>query len=529
MDNRPKPLVLIILDGWGVAPDGEGNALTRAKTPNLNKYIHMYPTMTVMASGQEVGLSWGEMGNSEVGHLNIGAGRVYYQTFPRITKDITDGSFFDNAAFLRAGEHVKKNKSRLHIFGIVSEGNVHGALDHILALLEVAKRQGIEDVYIHGFLDGRDAIYNSGKGFIQKLQKGIADKGVGEIASLSGRFYAMDRDNRYERVEAAYNAITYTGTENVATATDPLEAITESYNKEVYDEQFSPTVLTKRGKAVGSVQEHDAVIFANFRPDRVRELTKAFVLPTFDKFKRKEFTDLVFVTMTEYENALPVTAIAYPPVVIKNSLAEVVSRAGLSQFHIAETEKYAHVTFFLNGTVEEPFQGEAREIIPSPHVASYDQQPEMSAPLIAKRTVEVIEQNTYDCIFLNFANGDMVAHTGNFDATVKGVEVVDVCIGMIVNAALAKNGVVLITADHGNAEEVVNLQTGEMDKEHSTNPVPFIVIGKQWEGQTSPAGDPLGGDLSLMAPVGVLADIAPTILKILQIPQPEEMTGQPLM
>lgn len=529
-DHQSTPLVLIICDGWGVAPDSEGNGLTRAKTPNLNKYIHTYPTMTVAAAGTEVGLSWGEMGNSEVGHLNIGAGRVYYQTFPRITKEIQDGtSFFENSAFKKAIEHLERTKGALHIMGIVSEGNVHGALEHIYALLEVAKRAGVKKVFVHGFLDGRDTIYNSGKDFVAKLEKKMAELKVGTLASLSGRYFGMDRDNRWDRVEAAYNAITFDGSTQTATAESAQEAIAASYAKEVWDEQFVPTVIVKKGKPTGSVVDGDAIIFSNFRPDRAREITKAFVLPTFTNFKRKEFHDLAFVTMAEYEAGLPVTAIAYPPVVIKNCLAEVISKAGLTQLHIAETEKYAHVTFFLNGTIEEPFQGESREIIPSPHVQSYDTVPEMSAPLIAKRVVEVLEKKQFDCIFMNFANGDMVAHTGNIQATIKAAEVVDTCVGMIVSATLAQNGVVLITGDHGNAEEVANLQTGEIDKEHSTNPVPLIVIGKQWEGQAGPSGDPPGGDLSLLQPVGVLADVAPTILKILNIPQPEDMTGQALM
>jgi 2,3-bisphosphoglycerate-independent phosphoglycerate mutase len=526
MSDRPKPVVLAVLDGWGVAPDHKGNAITQAKTPNFDKFIKEYPVMTLSASSNEVGLSYGEMGNSEVGHLNIGAGRVYYQTFPRINKEIEDGTFFEKEAFLKASEHTKNNKSALHLIGLISPGNVHASSHHCYALLDFAKRQKIKKVYIHAIMDGRDAIYNAGLKFIEDLQAKIKEYKVGEIASLLGRYYALDRDNRWDRIEKAYNTIALGVGEQYFK--DPIEAINANYEKEIYDEEFPATVIGKEGKPTATINEGDSVIFFNFRPDRARQLTQAFTLPSFDKFKREYIKDLFFVTMTEYEKELPVTVV-YPPDIVKNCLAEVISKAGLKQFHVAETEKYAHITFFLNGTVEEPFPNEDRKIIPSPKVPSYDKAPEMSSVEITKEVVKAIESDNYDVIFLNFANADMVSHTGNLEAAKKGIEAVDKGLGKIAEHVLAKDGVFMITADHGNGEEVVNLQTGEKVKEHSTNPVPFVIIGKEYKGQAGPAGDPPEGDLSLMTPVGMLGDVAPTVLKIVNIEQPPEMTGQPLL
>ncbi|KKW42950.1 MAG: 2,3-bisphosphoglycerate-independent phosphoglycerate mutase [Candidatus Magasanikbacteria bacterium GW2011_GWA2_56_11] len=524
--SRPKPLVLAILDGWGVAPEHEGNAITRAKLPNFARFIKDYPAMTLYASGTEVGLSFGEMGNSEVGHLNIGAGRVYYQTFPRINKCLGDGSFFTNKAFLSAAEHARKNKSALHLIGLVSPGNVHASDTHLFGLLEFCKQQKLKQVAVHAILDGRDTIYNSGADFIKKLQAKIKDIGVGKIASLCGRFYAMDRDNRWDRIEKAYRAMA----DGVAAEyfKDPVKAIESSYAKEIYDEEFVPVVIGKEGEPAAKVEAGDAVIFFNFRPDRARQLTQAFVLPSFAKFDRPYIKELRFVTMTEYEKETPVV-VAFSPNVVVNCLSEAVSQAGLRQFHIAETEKYAHITFFLNGTIEDPFPNEERAIIPSPKVSSYDQAPEMSAAEITREVVKAVDEEKYDVIMLNLANADMVGHTGNLRATVKGAEAVDKSLGQIAEHVLAKGGVLLITADHGNGEEVINLQTGEKDKEHSTNPVPFLVIAEAYRGQTGPSGDPPNGDLSLLHPVGMLADVAPTALSLLGIPQPPEMTGRALM
>lgn len=523
---KNKPVVLAILDGWGVAPKNEGNAIRRAELPNFSKFLREYPTMTLSAAGNEVGLMFGEMGNSEVGHLNIGGGRVYYQMIPRIDKAIAEESFFSNKAFLKAAEQVQKNKSALHLIGLVSPGNVHASEKHCYALLEFARQQKIKNVYLHVILDGRDVMYNSGLEFVKGLQEKIKEYKRGEIATISGRFYALDRDNRWDRIEKAYRAMAEGQAENYYD--DPLQAIQDSYEKKVYDEEFIPVVIGKKNKPVGLVKEGDAVIFFNFRPDRARELTKAFVLPGFAKFERHYLRDLVFVTMAEYEKELPVE-VAFPPRVVHDCLAEAISKAGLKQFHIAETEKYAHITFFLNGTIEDPFPNEDRKIIPSPKVSSYDQAPEMSANEVTKETIKVIESDTYDAIMLNFANADMVGHSGNLLATIKACESVDKCLGKLAEHILAKDGILLITADHGNAEEKINLQTGEKLKEHSTNPVPFIIIANKFKGQAGPAGDPPDGDLSLMPPVGMLADVAPTMLKFLEVPQPGEMTGRALI
>ncbi len=524
--KRPKPAVLLILDGWGVAPAAEGNAITQAKTPVMNDIIRRYPAMTLRASGEDVGLSWGEMGNSEVGHLAIGAGRVYYQMLPRIDRDIALGDFFRNAAFLKAIEQVKTHNSKLHLVGLVSGGRVHAMDTHAHALLQLAANQGLSQVFVHAILDGRDTLYNAGFDFISTLQEKMRQLKTGKLATLCGRFYAMDRDNRWDRVEKAYNAMARGMAE--VTAEDALVAMKASYAKEVYDEQLPPTVLLENGHPVATIGENDAVIFFNFRPDRARELTKAFVLPEFDAFPRQQIPNLEFVTMAEYETRLPVD-VAYPPLVVRQTLAEVFAEHGLKQLHIAETEKYAHVTFFLNGTREEPFSGEERVIIPSPQVASYDQEPRMSADAITDRVVKEIRGGAYDVIVANFANADMVAHTGNLEATKEAVEAVDGCVGKIVSAAVSAGGAVFITADHGNAEEVRNLQTGDIDKEHSTNPVPFLIVSAALEGQASPAGEVPGGDLSLSLPVGMLPDVAPTILKLMDLPQPPEMTGSALM
>lgn len=528
MPYHYKPVVLTIFDGWGVAPASQGNAVTAAKTPNFSEYLKKYPAMTLYASGSEVGLLFGEIGNSEVGHLNIGGGRIYYQSCPRVNQGIADGSFFTNRAFVAAVEQVKKNKSRLHLIGMLSSGNVHSSTEHLYALLALCQRSGLsKEVFVHVILDGRDCQYNAGAQFTAELRKKMDELKVGKVASVSGRFYALDRDNRWPRVEKAYRAMAEGKGEREAA--DPVKAIEESYANKVYDEEFAPTVIVdKAGKPLATVRPGDAAIFFNFRPDRARELTKAFVLPGFDKFERSYIKDLYFVTMMEYEKDLPAVA-AYEPMVVRNCLAEVVSREKLKQFHAAETEKYAHVTFFLNGTVEDAFPGEERALVPSPGVANYAEAPAMSAAGVAKEAVKAIDSGKYDLIVVNFANADMVGHTGDRAATIAGVEAADQGLGEIVQHALANSGVVVMTADHGNAEEVINLQTGEIDKEHSTNPVPLIIIGRDFMGQAGPGGDAPEGDLSLLPPVGVLADVAPTVLKLMGVPQPPEMTGRALI
>jgi 2,3-bisphosphoglycerate-independent phosphoglycerate mutase len=522
---RPKPVALIILDGWGVAPESVGNAVARAETPVMDRLILNYPAMTISASSTEVGLNWGEMGNSEVGHLNIGAGRVYYQTMPRINKAVAEGGFADNEALKGAVEHAKEKGSRLHLIGLVSPGGVHSHQDHLFALLEMAAASGLKNVFVHAILDGRDTLLDSGIDFVTKTTEVMARLGTGRIASVSGRYYAMDRDNRWDRIEKAYRAIA----EGVGEKSeDPLAAIRESYAKKVYDEEFVPTVITEKGRPLAVVGPNDAVIFWNFREDRARELTKAFVLPDFDKFGRVYQPEIFFVSMTEFEKGLP-THIAFPPDIITDCLAKVVSDHGLAQLHLAETEKYAHVTFFMNGQREEAFSGEDRVLVPSPRVASYDERPEMSEDEVTERAVSAIQENKHDLIIMNYAAPDMVGHTGDLDATIRACAFTDECVGRVVDAVLAMGGVALITADHGNAEEVRNLQTGGIDKEHSTSPVPFIIVGKEYEGMNMGLPEGMGADLTLVPPVGVLGDVAPTILKIMGLPQPAEMTGRPLI
>ncbi len=523
--DRPKPIVLLILDGFGIAPDSDGNAVSRAHMPVYKNIVEHYPAMAVRASGEAVGLSWGQMGNSEVGHLTIGAGRIFFQSLPRINMSIEDGSFYENPAFLNAINHAKNNKSTLHIMGLCSPGGVHAHIEHLYALLDLCKRNKFSKVAIHAFLDGRDTIYNSGISFIEELENKINEYKVGQIATLGGRFYAMDRDNRWDRIQKMYDAMVKGEGEEASSAKDAIQA---SYDKGVFDEEFIPTVIKKGGKPVATIKDNDALLFFNFRPDRARQITKAFSLPEFEKFERTKIENLHMATMMEYEKDLPVE-VAYPPQKIDTCLAKVISDAGLRQLHIAETEKYAHVTFFLNGMVEDEFPGEDRVIIPSPRVSSYDQAPEMANVQIAERIVKEIAGGGYDFIVANFASPDMVAHTGNFEATVKAHESLDKCMGRIIDAALAVGGIVLITADHGNSEELVNLTTGEIDKEHSTNPVPFLIIGKQLEGMKAPTGDVIGGDLSMTPPVGMLADVAPTILRLMGIPQPDDMIGRTLI
>lgn len=523
-----RPTVLIILDGWGIAPDGPGNAITKAKTPNMTRFEASYPTAVIVSSGDSVGLRWGEMGNSEVGHLNIGAGQVFYQNLPRVNREIASGDFFTNPTLLRAAEHAKKNKGKFQLMGIVSNGGVHGHIDHLFALLEFCVKQKIKDVVLHAFLDGRDATFNSGKIFIQDaIDKAKELKINMTIASMSGRQFAMDRDNRWEKVNLAYNAIV--NGIGVQSDTDPISYLENSYEQKVYDEEVPPVVFIKNGKPLATVEDGDSLVFFNFRSDRAREITKAIVVPHFDKVEnKKEFRDLFFATMVEYEKDLPVE-VMLPPIIITQPIAKVVADAGLKQLHIAETEKYAHVTFFVNGGLEQVFENEDRKMVASSKVASYDLKPEMRAKEIADEAVKQVQAENYDFYIINFANPDMVAHTGNLKASIKANEVVDKQVGRIVEAVLAHNGLVCITADHGNAEELLNLQTGEIDKEHSTNPVPLILIANDLEGKSLGLPDGIAGDLSLVPPSGILADVAPTLLKLMGLDIPDEMTGSPLI
>ncbi len=517
-----QPAVLLILDGFGVAPPSRGNCIALAKTPNLDRLIERYPAMTLQASGDAVGLPWGEMGNSEVGHLTIGAGKVIYQDLPRITRAIIDRSFFSNPAFRQAIANTTAHDSTLHLIGMFSSAGVHSFDEHAFAILELCKKSKVARVAIHVILDGRDSPYNSGATFVGKLQKKINTIGLGKIATLSGRFYAMDRDNRWDRIGLAYHAFVHG---RGPQADDPLAAIKASYATSVYDEQFLPTVMTTNGHPVATVGAHDSIIFFNYRSDRARELTKALTLPGFEKFDRGEYLkDVVVVTMTEYERDIPVT-VAFPPEEITTPLAKVYSDAGLAQLHAAETEKYAHVTFFFNGGVEASFPGEERILVPSPSVAAYDQKPDMSAREITDRVITAMDSGKYSFIVVNFANPDMIGHTGNIPATIRAITTIDVLVGQIVEATLAINGFVMITADHGNAEDKIDGQTGAVGKEHSANPVPLLVIADNLPTELVERFKAPLRDLSSLTPVGVLADVAPTLLGLAGLPIPDDMTG----
>ncbi|MCC6638967.1 2,3-bisphosphoglycerate-independent phosphoglycerate mutase [Candidatus Falkowbacteria bacterium] len=520
--------VLVVIDGWGIAPPSVGNAIAKSKTPHLNELMSRYPTSTLVSYGDAVGLRWGEMGNSEVGHLSIGAGMVFYQNLPRINKEIARGEFYNNEVLMEAASHVKKNKSAFHVVGLVSTGGVHSHIDHLFAVLDFCSQQEISKVYLHAILDGRDVTYNSGKVFLQDVFDRAKELKVDlELATVAGRFYAMDRDNRMDRTSDTYDAMVHG--KGAQVEGDIIEYIDSLYAKEIFDEQVPPVVITKKGKPVATVKDGDAVVFYNFRSDRDRQLTKAFVIPHFTGITNQVLMpDLFFATMVEYEKDLPVH-VMYPPLIIKQPLAKVIADAGLSQFHIAETEKYAHVTFFLNGGIETPFDKEERKVIPSPKVSSYDQAPEMKAKEITDEVLSVLSKGSHEFVVVNFANPDMVAHTGNLEATIKACEVVDKQIGRLAEAVLSKQGLLVITADHGNAEELLNLQTNQIDKEHSTNPVPFIIVSKDMEGKNVGLPEGVGGDLSTTPPAGILADVAPTILTLMGIDIPPEMTGSSLV
>ncbi len=522
---RPKPVVLCILDGFGIAPPGEGNAVSMAEMPNYNKILQIYPSIPIQASGDYVGLRWGEVGNSEVGHLNIGAGEIVYQSLPRINKLISTGEFFENKVLIDAIERARKGGS-LHIMGLCSSGGVHSHTDHLNALIDMCVDKGLKNFFVHMFLDGRDTPFNSGIDFVRAVGVKCKEVGAGSIATVTGRFFAMDRDNRWDRTEKAYNAIAYGKAEQMSIS--PEKAIEDFYAQNIFDEQIPPIVITdKNGQPLTKVQEGDTIIFINFRADRARQLTKAFVLPSFSSFERPEFfKDLMFVTMMEYEKGLPVI-VALEPNEITNPLGKIISDAGLKQLRISETEKYAHVTFFFNGGREEVFLGEDRVVIPSPKVASYADEPGMSCEQLTDRIISEIAKNYYDLIVVNYANPDMVGHTGNLKATIEALEILDWQLGKLIDTALSVGGVVVITADHGNCEQKLNFQTNEISKEHSTSPVPLVIIGKEYQNMTMISGGV--SDLSTVQPVGVLADIAPTILKIMKLRQPESMTGTPLI
>jgi len=516
-----KPLILVILDGWGISAEKKGNAIVQAKTPTIEKLNRSWPRFYLKASGLAVGLPWKEPGNSEVGHLNLGAGKIIYQNLPRIDLAIKNKSFFKNKALLGAMDFAKKNNSCLHLMGLVSSGGVHSDIEHLYALLKMAKENKVKNLSIHIFTDGRDTSSKDGINFIKDLEKKINDFGVGKIATIVGRYWAMDRNKNWGRTEKAYQCIT----EGIGKKyDDPIKAIEESYKKNITDEFIKPIVITDNN-SVGKIQNNDAVIFFNFRNDRARQLTQAFVLENFKGFKRKKFLkNLCFTTMTEYKKNLPVQ-VALSPQKIDCPLACVLSKENKKQLHIAETEKYAHVTYFFNGGRENPFANEDRILIPSPSVSNYEETPGMSAHEITEKLIEEIKKDKYDFIIVNYANPDMIGHTGNFKAAIQAVEIVDQCLGRLVEAVLKNNGGLIITADHGNAEEMIDSQTGEIMTEHTKNPVPI------WYVSNKSKKEDLNNEISQskISTIGILSDIAPTILEIMKIKKPAEMTGKSLL
>lgn len=505
----PKPLVLVILDGWGINQKTEGNAVAIAHTPIMDLLMENYPHTTLDASGEAVGLPDGQMGNSEVGHLNLGSGRVVYQDITRINKSIREGDFFSNRILTGAFEHALANVSSLHLMGLLSDGGVHSHLEHLFALLEMAKGAGLERVYVHALLDGRDVPPRCASKYITETENKMHELGTGKIATVGGRYYGMDRDNRWERIQLAYYALILGEGETSATAE---EAVTAAYGRGENDEFVRPTVILSDGRPTATIQDNDAVIFFNFRPDRAREITRALTQPEFTGFERRKAPDVHFVCMTQYDEnfALPT---AFPPEHLDNTLAEYLSANGKTQLHTAETEKYAHVTFFFNGGVEKPYEGEDRVLIHSPDVATYDLKPEMSAYEVTDALIERIRSGVYDVIIANYANLDMVGHTGVLDAAVKAVETVDECLGRVIEAIIDAGGAALVTADHGNSEQMIYYENNSPHTAHTTNLVPLIFVS--------------GMEVSLQK--GVFADIAPTILELLRMEVPPQMTGHSLI
>ena len=508
-----KTTVLMILDGYGINSKAEGNAIAKAKTPVMDKLMAEYPCVKGNASGMAVGLPEGQMGNSEVGHLNMGAGRIVYQELTRITKEIQDGTFFENEALLAAVENCRKNDSALHMYGLVSDGGVHSHISHIYGLLELAKRSGLEKVYVHCFLDGRDTPPASGKDFVLQLEQKMAELGVGEVATVTGRYYAMDRDNNYDRVQKAYVALTKG---EGLTAESAAAGIQASYDREETDEFVKPTVVMKNGKPVATIQANDSVVFFNFRPDRAREITRAFCDDDFKGFDRGERIPLTYVCFSEYDPTIPNKLVAFKKISVTNTFGEWLAANHMKQARIAETEKYAHVTFFFNGGVEAPNEGEDRILVNSrKDVATYDLKPQMSAYEVCDRLVESIESGKYDVIIINFANPDMVGHTGVIDAAVKAIEAVDECVGRAYDAVMKTGSTLFICADHGNAEMMIDYETKAPFTAHTTNPVPFILVNYD------PAYTLREG--------GCLADIIPTLIETMGMEKPAEMTGESLL
>ncbi len=508
---KPRPLALIILDGFGLRDETEGNAVKAARKPNFDRLRSTYPYTTLGASGEAVGLPDGQMGNSEVGHLNLGAGRIVYQELTRISKSIRDRDFFDNPAFLGAAQHVKEHNSKLHLYGLLSDGGVHSHLNHVMALLDFAKQAGVKEVFVHAFLDGRDVLPTTGSGYIRKVQDKMTSIGLGQIATVQGRYYAMDRDKRWERTEKSYRAMVYGDGEH---ATDPMAAVEDSYRKSVTDEFLLPVVIVdQQDQPVGLIEDNDAIIMFNFRPDRAIQISQVFTNEDFRGFDRgPKFPRTYYVCMTHFSESVG-GYVAYKPTTLDNTFGEVLAQHNMRQLRIAETEKFPHVTSFFSGGREAKFPGEERILIPSPKVATYDLKPEMSASEVADAAVDRIKSGELDAIILNFANPDMVGHSGIMEAAVKAIEAVDECLGRVVDALIAQGGAAIIIADHGNSETMIDPQAGGPCTTHTTNPVPCIVTIS---------------DLTLRSG-GVLADMAPTMLDLLELPQPAEMTGRSII
>lgn len=511
----PRPVVLIVLDGFGSAPAGRGNCIAHAKKPNYDSYWKNYPHTQLRASGMDVGLPPGTQGNSEVGHLHIGAGQIVWQPLQLINNHIEEGTFFKNSALLRAVEHVKKYDSQLHLMGLCSDAGVHATMNHLYALLKLAQKHNLSKVYLHCFLDGRDVGEKTASKYLMQLQEKMKKFGVGTIASLVGRYYAMDRDKNWSRTQQAYSLLVDGHGEK---AEDPLQALEFAYGQGAQTDYYVQPIVIVDGqqKPVATIRHHDAVIFFNFRSDRPRQLTQAFVDKTFSHFSTKNFKNLFFVTMTEYDPHFKIP-VAFAQTPVKNNLGKVLSTHNLKQLKIAETEKYAHVTYFFNSQVEEPFSGEDRILVPSAKLPSYDHKPEMSAQEITQKALETIQKNSYDFILINYANCDLVGHSGKIFAVTKAVEVVDACLGKVVPAICAQHGVVIITADHGNAEEML-YKDGSAKPSHTTNPVPFIII----------SDEVLFKSLKLRKEGGLI-DVTPTILELMQLPKPKEMKGKSLI
>lgn len=510
---KTRPNCIIIMDGYGINPEKRGNAIESAGSPNVKRLMKEYPSTLIGASGMDVGLPDGQMGNSEVGHLNMGAGRIVYQELTRITKSIKDGDFFDNEEFCYCIEKVKSTGKKLHLYGLLSDGGVHSHITHLFALIELAKKKGLDNVYVHCFLDGRDVSPTSGAKFIKELQAKMDEISFGKIASVGGRYYAMDRDNRWDRVEKAYDMMTMGIGERCENAEEYVKA---SYDKDVTDEFVIPACVTEKGEPIALIERGDGIIFFNFRPDRARQITRAFSEKEFGGFERKSgFIGPVYVCFTQYDASFTNVRIAFRPQKLKNTLGEYLASNGLKQLRIAETEKYAHVTFFFNGGVEKPNVSEDRELISSPKVATYDLQPEMSAPEVTEKVLEKLDGDEYDVVILNFANCDMVGHTGVFEAAVAAVKTVDECVGKVVDKILSMGGSAIITADHGNADKMLDVD-GSPFTAHTTNKVPLIVCGAPFKNVKLRDG-------------GILADVAPTLLDMIGIAIPEEMTGKSLI